>query len=49
VVNQDWQPVPFQPIFFGVTNNLADQDLLREQVALDSSAATQNNWEKKYA
>jgi hypothetical protein len=39
VVNQDWKPVSLQPIFFGVADNLADQDLLREQVALDSWAA----------
>jgi hypothetical protein len=39
VVNQDWKPVPFQPIFFGVAGNLADQDLLGEQVALESWSA----------
>lgn len=36
LTNREWKPVPFQPIFFGVAGNLADQDLLHEQVALES-------------
>ena len=39
VANRDWQPVPYQPIYFGIANNLADEDLLGDQVALDSWAA----------
>jgi hypothetical protein len=43
LVNQQWQPIPFQPIFFGVASNLADIDLLHEQVALESWSAHANS------
>lgn len=36
VANHKWSPVPLQPIFFAASKDLADQELLREQVALES-------------
>lgn len=39
VANRAWKPVPYQPIFFGVTRDLADPELLHEQVALESWGA----------
>lgn len=39
VANRAWKPAPYQPIFFGVTRDLADPELLREQVALESWGA----------
>ena len=39
MLDRDWHPVPYQPIFFGIAHNLAAEDLLREQVALESWAA----------
>ncbi len=39
VLSHEWKPVPYQPIFFGVSSNLADQDLPSEQIALESWSA----------
>ena len=39
MVNREWHPVPYQPIFFGIAHNLAEEDLLGEQVALESWTA----------
>ena len=39
VANREWQPVAYQPIYFGIAKNLAEDDLLAEQVALESWTA----------
>ena len=39
IANREWQPVPYQPIYFGMSKNLAEEDLLGNQVALESWAA----------
>ena len=39
IANREWRPVPYQPIYFGIAKNLAEEDLLVEQVALDSWTA----------
>ena len=39
MVDRNWHPVPYQPIFFSLAHNLAVEDLLGEQVALESWAA----------
>jgi hypothetical protein len=39
VANREWQPVAYQPIYFGIAQNLAEEDLLAEQGALDAWAA----------
>ena len=37
--DREWRPVPYQPIYFGNAENLAEENLLAEQAALDSWAA----------
>ena len=39
VANRNWQPVPYQPLYFGIAKNLAEEDLLGKQVALESWVA----------
>lgn len=39
VLNRTWKPVPYQPIFFGLAKNLAEQNLLSEQITLESWSA----------
>jgi hypothetical protein len=39
VANRNWQPVPYQPLYFGIAKNLAEENLLGEQVALDAWTA----------
>jgi hypothetical protein len=39
VINKEWKPVPYQPIFFGVTGNFVERDMSCEQVALESWSA----------
>ena len=39
IADREWQPVPYQPIYFGIAKNLAEEDLLSNQRALDAWTA----------
>lgn len=39
IADRQWQPVPYQPIYFGIAKNLAEENLLGNQVALESWSA----------
>ena len=39
IINREWQPVAYRPIYFGIAKNLAEESLLAEQVAFESWTA----------
>lgn len=39
IADRNWRPVPYQPLYFGIAKNLAEENLLGEQGALDAWSA----------